>query len=73
MYLIVALVFLVVALYYWRRAKIVEKQLEFEMADVRNVAQVRDYDRAVQIVQQERAERYKSLVSSSENTNSNSY
>lgn len=50
MYMVVALIFTGIAFYYWKRTKIVEKQLEFEMADVRNMANVKDYHKSVQVI-----------------------
>jgi hypothetical protein len=53
----VALAFVAGALYYYRESKTTERRLEYEMADVRNVANVTSYSRAIEMADLDRKQK----------------
>ena len=49
MFVVIALAFMAGALYYYKQSKETEQRLEYEMADVRNVANVTSYPKAIEM------------------------
>ena len=58
----IALTFIAGALYYYKQSKETEQRLEYEMADVRNVANVTSYPKAIEMTNLNREEKYKSFA-----------
>jgi hypothetical protein len=56
-YASLALVFSGAAIYFWNKSKITESKLEFEMQDVRNIANVGSVDQAMARREENRAGR----------------
>lgn len=57
LFVVVVLAFMAGALYYYKQSKETEQRLEYEMADVRNVANTTSYGRAIEMAEIDRKDK----------------
>ena len=57
MFVVIALAFMAGALYYYKQTRETEQRLEYEMADVRNVANTTSYAKAIEMTTISREEK----------------